>query len=106
VGIISFEILYLYKMHLYAIAAHYAPEQPPGGGQSRGMSLVETVASTAIGLFINTVANYLVLPLWGLHPSVGDSIALAVVFTGLSLARGFMLRRGFEWVRRTWGNVL
>jgi hypothetical protein len=81
-------------------------DQMARSSQSRSMSLVETVASTGIGLFINTVANFTLLPLWGLHPSVSDSVALAVMFTGLSVCRGFVLRRLFEWVRVRWGNLL
>ncbi len=78
---------------------------PAASEQSRRMSLIESLGSTAIGLLINTTANFLVLPLFGLHPSIVDSLLLACIFTILSVARGFVLRRLFEHVRIKWGNI-
>lgn len=40
-----------------------------------------------------------VLPLFGLHPSLGENLALGGVFTVISLVRGYTLRRLFERLR-------
>ena len=35
-------------------------------------------------------------PWFGLHPSLGENLALGGVFTAISLMRGYALRRLFE----------
>ena len=67
-------------------------------GQTRRMSLIEAAAGTAIRFAVGASANFLVLPLWGLHPSVGDSLSIALFYTGLSLAQGYPIRRFFNWL--------
>ena len=56
------------------------------------MSLIEAIAGTAIRFSVGAGANFLVLPLWGLHPSVGDSLSIAlfwsVISAGISRVRG------------------
>lgn len=66
--------------------------------QTRRMSAVETIAGTAIRFTIATLANYFVLPLWGLHPSPTDSLSIALFYTALSLAQGYPIRRFFNWL--------
>lgn len=68
----------------------YAPPQ------SRRMSLTETLASTAIGYAINQAAQIILFPLVGIRIPLSTNIALGVVFTLISVARGFCLRRLFE----------
>lgn len=67
--------------------------------QSRVGSAIEAVANVAVGYAINVAANLLVLPLFGLHPSVGAAAGMGLVFTVISLARSYTLRRLFN--RRT-----
>jgi len=67
--------------------------------QSRPMSMMETVTSTAVGLAINTGANSLLLPMFGFPVRWDQSVALAAIFTVISILRGYTLRRVFEWVR-------
>lgn len=64
--------------------------------QSRRMSFVESWANVGVGFCINVLANYTLLPLFGLHPTVADSAALAIIFTLISLARSYCLRRAFN----------
>ena len=66
--------------------------------QTRRMSAAGTAAGTAILFTTATLANYLVLPLWGLHPSPTDSLSIALFYTGLSLAQGYPIRRFFNWL--------
>ena len=64
--------------------------------QSRMQSAVETVASTAIGFVIAYVASYMVLPLFGHHVTHGENFWITVIFTVISLIRGWCVRRLFN----------
>jgi hypothetical protein len=59
------------------------------------MSGVETVASTGIGFAVALLTQILVFPLFNLHPSLGENIAITWIFTGVSLLRGYAVRRLF-----------
>ena len=67
-------------------------------GQSRRASLVEAVANVLIGLGIAVLSNLLVLPLFGLHPTVAEATYIGLIFTVISLARSYVLRRVFNWL--------
>jgi hypothetical protein len=64
--------------------------------QSRRMSAVETVASTAIGFAISYVTSYTVLPLFGFDVTHGQNLAITAIFTVISLLRGYFVRRLFN----------
>jgi hypothetical protein len=67
--------------------------------QSRLISLVEAVANVAVGLILAVAVQIVVFPILGLQASLGQNLALALVFTGVSLARSFVFRRVFESLR-------
>lgn len=67
--------------------------------QSRRMSLIEAIANVAVGYGVAVTTQILVFPLFGLNASIGDNLALGAVFTAISLARSFVLRRLFEALR-------
>lgn len=64
--------------------------------QSRRGSMVEACANVAIGYGINFAANLLVLPLFGLAVTAADAAGIGVIFTGISLVRGYVIRRAFN----------
>lgn len=64
--------------------------------QTKWQSFVETCASTAIGFGIAYVASYTILPLFGHHVSHRDNFWITVIFTAISLARGWFVRRLFN----------
>lgn len=66
--------------------------------QSKKMSLLESVASTAIGYTIATAANYYILPLFGYKVTLADASWIGVIFTLISLVRGYLVRRFFNWI--------
>lgn len=66
--------------------------------QSRMGSLVETVASIAIGFVVSVVITAVVMPLYGHHVSMADNIEITCVFTVASIARGYFVRRWFNWL--------
>ena len=64
--------------------------------QTKLQSAAETAASTAVGFGISWLATLIVLPWFGHQPSVADGFGITAVFTVLSLARGYALRRVFN----------
>ncbi len=68
--------------------------------QSRWMSFVESVANVLVGYGVAVLTQMLVFPLFGLRSSVSDRLLIGVIFTVVSLARSFTLRRVFEGLRR------
>ena len=64
--------------------------------QSRRMSLIEAITNVVLGYFLAVATQIVVFPWFGLHPSLGDNLALGAVFVGISLLRSYALRRIFE----------
>lgn len=64
--------------------------------QSRTMSAVEAVANVAVGFGVAVATQIAVFPLFGLHASVGDNMAIGAIFTVVSLVRSYALRRVFN----------
>ena len=77
------------------------PARAQGGGmrQSRLMSLVEAVANVAVGYAVAVLTQMLVFPLFGLMTTVPENLAIGAIFTVVSLARSYALRRTFEAMR-------
>lgn len=67
--------------------------------QSRRMSLVESLANVAIGYGVAVTAQVLVFPLFGLHATLGENLAIGGIFTVVSIVRSYCLRRVFERLR-------
>jgi hypothetical protein len=65
-------------------------------GQSRRTSLLETCLSTAIGYVVAVSTQMLVFPLVGIHVNPETNIKLGIVFTVVSVIRGFFVRRLFN----------
>lgn len=65
--------------------------------QSRVDSFMEAVTNTAIGLVVSTAANFFVIPaVLGVHMTHGQNLALAAIFTVISIVRSYVLRRLFN----------
>ena len=60
------------------------------------MSLIEAVTNVAVGYVLAVTTQIVVFPWFGLHPSLGENLALGAVFVGISLLRSYALRRLFE----------
>lgn len=67
--------------------------------QSRTMSLVESLTNVAIGYGIAVITQILVFPLFGLSTTLAENMAMGAIFTVVSIARSYSLRRLFEAVR-------
>jgi hypothetical protein len=64
--------------------------------QTRWMSFVEAVTNIVVGYGLAVLTQIIVFPFFGLHASLSDNLLLGFVFTIVSLARGFALRRIFN----------
>ena len=64
--------------------------------QSRAMSLVEAVANVTVGYCIAVVTQLTVFPWFGLPAEVNAALAIGAIFTAVSIARSYVLRRMFE----------
>mgnify|MGYP003626310331 FL=1 len=67
--------------------------------QSRHRSLIEAFTNV-VGYALAVVTQIIVFPWFGLQPSLGDNLALGLVFTSISLLRGYALRRLFARIDR------
>ena len=64
--------------------------------QSRRRSLIEAIANVVVGYVLAVAMQFMAFPWFGLHPSLGETLAIGSLFTAISLIRGYALRRLFE----------
>lgn len=64
--------------------------------QSKTQSLKETVISTFIGLAVSLITQIVIFPLYGLEVSLNQNIQITIIFTIVSIARGYLVRRYFN----------
>lgn len=69
--------------------------------QTRKASFVEIVLSTAIGYFIACLTQIIVFPWFGLYVPLSTNLLIGAIFTVVSIARGYVVRRVFEELRVT-----
>lgn len=67
--------------------------------QSRTMSLVESIANVVVGFGVAVVTQILIFPVFGLHTTLAQNLQMGAVFTLVSIARSYVLRRLFERIR-------
>lgn len=67
--------------------------------QTKLGSITEAAANIAVGFSITWCANLQVLPLFGFNVSGGQAFHIGLIFTGISLARSYILRRWFNGLR-------
>ncbi|AUM73584.1 MULTISPECIES: DUF7220 family protein [Paracoccus] len=67
--------------------------------QSRFMSLVEFVANVIVGYGVAVMTQILIFPIFGLHTTLAQNLKMGAIFTIVSIARSFALRRVFEAIR-------
>jgi hypothetical protein len=67
--------------------------------QSRRMSLVEAVTNVVVGFAVALMTQIIVFPLFDLEVTLGENLAIGLLFTLASICRSFALRRVFEAIR-------
>ena len=68
--------------------------------QSRAMSLVEAVANVIVGYVLAIATQIVVFPWFGIETGLAEHLSIGLAFVGVSLVRGYLLRRLFERWRR------
>lgn len=63
--------------------------------QSRAMSFMESVVNVAVGYGVAVLAQIAVFPLFGLQVPLADNLMIGAIFTVVSIARSFLIRRVF-----------
>lgn len=64
--------------------------------QTRMGSLIEACMNVLIGFVINMVANFVILPMVGFHITLGQNLFIGVLYTVISVARSYAIRRWFN----------
>jgi hypothetical protein len=72
--------------------------------QSRTMSLVESAANVAVGYVLAIATQLAVFPLFGIETGLREHLIIGLAFVGVSLTRGYILRRVFEAIARRDGS--
>jgi len=67
--------------------------------QSRLMSMVEAITNVVVGYGVAVMTQILIFPIFGLHTTLVQNLQMGAVFTIVSIARSFALRRVFESIR-------
>lgn len=67
--------------------------------QSRRLSAIEAVTNVAVGYGVAVLAQIAFFPLFGIHASLSDNLLIGLLFTVVSLARSYVLRRLFNRIR-------
>lgn len=70
--------------------------------QSRSMSLAEASANIAAGYLIAVATTAIVLPIFGYEVTPTDAAGISAVFTAVSLARSYAIRRLFNGWAHGW----
>jgi hypothetical protein len=65
--------------------------------QTRKGSFIEAIINVIIGFSINFVANLLILPLIGFQITVGQNLFIGLLYTIISIARSYCIRRWFNY---------
>jgi len=68
--------------------------------QSRAMSLVEAATNVVVGYALAVATQIVVFPWFGIKTGLSEQLTIGLAFVGVSLARGYLLRRVFERWRR------
>ena len=69
--------------------------------QSKKMSLIESLSSTALGFIVSVVLVNVVLPFYGFEVSYTQSVEITLIFTVASVFRGYLVRRFFNFLHKT-----
>ena len=66
--------------------------------QTKKMSLIETIVSVAIGYVVALLSQIVVFPLFDIKVSLIDNLLIGLLFTVISIIRGYYIRRLFNWI--------
>jgi hypothetical protein len=61
--------------------------------QTRISSFIESVSNTVIGYVTAIISQLIIFPMFDIHIPFTDNLLIGVMFTFISLARAFIIRR-------------
>lgn len=64
--------------------------------QTKLGSFYESCINVAIGFAINFAANLVILPLFGFNITLTDNLYIGLLYTVVSVARSYVVRRWFD----------
>lgn len=64
--------------------------------QTRRQSLTEALINIVVGFGVNTALNFTVFPWFGWHINAQQNLMLGAIYTVVSIARSYCLRRVFN----------
>ena len=64
--------------------------------QNKKQSFIESVIQTAIGLTTSFIIQLVIYPLMNIPVTIGQNITITLVFTIVSILRGYIIRRYFN----------
>ena len=64
--------------------------------QSKRESMIETLTSVFVRWLIGVILNLTILPLFNYNITVVDSLWVSLIFTVISVVRGYLIRRFFN----------
>ena len=68
-------------------------------GQSKKHSALEAVVNVTTGLLLSIfIIQPIVFSIWDIHLTVGENTTIAIIFTIVSLVRGYAVRRWFNYI--------
>ena len=68
--------------------------------QTKKQSLLESFTNVLIGVVVALMAQIAIFPLFDIHVPLSDNIAIATLFTVVSLVRSYLVRRYFNKIWR------
>lgn len=68
------------------------------GGQARVMSFIESCVNVSIGYGVAIISQIVVFPIYNIHVDLSTNLYIGAWFTLISIARSYLLRRGFNWL--------
>ena len=67
--------------------------------QSRVMSMIEAATNVVVGYLLAIATQIVVFPWFGIETGLAEHMTIGLAFVGVSLLRGYVLRRLFEVIR-------
>ena len=78
-------------------------KQPVVSGQTCRQSMIEALVGTVVGFIVALMSQVFIMRLYGLPSTFGQDVGITLFFTGISILRGYAVRRYFNW--RHHGNT-
>lgn len=64
--------------------------------QKRKQSLIESITNTLIGFIVSLSVQLTIYPILGIDVKFHQNVIITIVFTTVSIIRGYMVRRFFN----------